>query len=87
MSLSALGLRRKDDRKFAATTITAIGAEKKLSVKLWLDYLKLFIKIISSFLRNKFLKKCLDYDIIPDFLRFPMTESSVFRIEPCAASN
>ena len=28
MSLSALGLRRKDDRKFALTTITAIGAEK-----------------------------------------------------------
>ena len=43
-----------------------------------LDYLKHFNKFNSSFLRIKFLKKCLDNDIIPDFLRFCVPDNGVF---------
>ena len=41
--------------------------KRKLKWKLVLGDLKHFKKFNTSFLRNKFLKKCLDDDIIPDF--------------------
>ena len=50
----------------------------KLTWKLVVDYLKHFNKFNSSFLRIKFLKKCLDNDIIPDFLRIRVSDNGVF---------
>ena len=50
----------------------------RLTWKLVLVYLKHFNKFNSSFLRIKFLKKCLDNDIIPDFLRFCVPDNGVF---------
>ena len=43
-----------------------------------LDYLKHFNRFNSSFLRIKFLRKCLDNDIIPDFVRFRVPDNGVF---------
>ena len=39
---------------------------------------KHFNKFKSSFLRIKFLRKCLDNDIIPDFLRFRVPDNGIF---------
>ena len=52
--------------------------KRKLTWKLVLDFLKHFKKFNSSFLRIKFLRKCLDNDIIPDFLRFRVPDNGVF---------
>ena len=52
--------------------------KRKLTWKLVLDYLKHFNKFNSSFLRIKFLRKCLDNDIIPNFLRFRVPDNGVF---------
>ena len=52
--------------------------KRKLTWKLVLDYLKHFNKFNSSFRRIKFLRKCLDNDIIPDFLRFCVPDNGVF---------
>ena len=55
--------------------------KRKLTCKLVLDYLKHFNNFIGSFLRNKFLIKYLDKDIIPDFLRFRVpVNGGFFRI-------
>ena len=43
-----------------------------------LDYLKNFNKFNSSFLRTKFLRKGLDNDVLPDFLRFFVFDNGVF---------
>ena len=43
-----------------------------------LHYLKHFNKFHCSFLRIKFQIKCLDNDIIPDFLRFRVPDNGVF---------
>ena len=61
--------------------------KRKLTWKLVLEFLKQFNKFNISFLRIKFLKKCLDNDIIPDFLRFHVPDNSVFRIKRCTSSN
>ena len=50
---------------------------KTLTWKLVLDYLNVFSKFKSSFLRIKFLRKCLDNDIIPEFLRFRVPDNDV----------
>ena len=50
--------------------LLSLVLKRKLTWKLVLDYLKHFNKLNSTFLRIKFLKKCLDNDVIPDFLRF-----------------
>ena len=43
-----------------------------------LDYLNHFSKFISSFLRIEVLRKCLDNNNIPDFLRFRVPDKGVF---------
>ena len=55
--------------------------KRKLTWKLVLDNLRHFNKFNSSFLRIKFLRKCLDNDIIPDFLRFRVPDNGVFLAE------
>ena len=55
-----------------------IVLNRKLTWKLVLDYLKHFNKFNSSFLRIKFLRNCLNNDIIPDFLRFRVPDNGVF---------
>ena len=50
--------------------LLSLVLKRKLTWKLVLDYLKHFNDFNSTFLRIKFLKKCLDNDVIPDFLRF-----------------
>ena len=52
--------------------------KRKLTWKLVLGYLKHFKKFNSSFLRIKFMRKCLDNDIISDFLRFRVPDNGVF---------
>ena len=52
--------------------------KRKLTWKLVLDYLEHFNKINSSFLRIEFLRKCLDNDIITDFLRLRVPINGVF---------
>ena len=60
----------------------------KLTWKLVLHYLKHFNNINSSLQRIKLLNKCLDNDIIPDFLRFRVPDNGVFfRIKRCTAFN
>ena len=55
-----------------------LALKKKLTWKLVLDYLKHLNKFNSSLLRVKFLRRCLDNDIIPDFLRFCAPDNGVF---------
>ena len=52
--------------------------KRKLTWKLVLDYLKQFNKFNTSFMRIKFLRKCLNNDITPDFLRFRVPDNDVF---------
>ena len=54
---------------------------RKLTWNLVLDCLKHFYKINSSFLRIKFQKKCLDNDIISDFLQFRVPDNGVISDE------
>ena len=59
-------------------TFLRLILKRKLTWKLVLDYIKHFSKIDSSFLRIKFLRKYLDNDIMPDFLRFCVPDNCVF---------
>ena len=59
-------------------TLLRLVLKRKLTWKLVLNYLKHFNKLNSSFLRIIFLRKCLDNDIIPDFLRFRVPDNGVF---------
>ena len=43
-----------------------------------LGYLKHFSRFNSSFLRIEFPRKCLDNDIIPDFLKFRVPDFGFF---------
>ena len=52
--------------------------KRKLTWKLVLDYLKRLNKFNTSFMRIKFLRKCLDNDITPDFLRFRVPDNGFF---------
>ena len=61
--------------------------KRKLTWKLELDYLKHFSKINSSFLRIKYLRKCLDNDIIPNFSQFCVLDNGVCWIKRCTAFN
>ena len=74
-TVSARGLQRTDDRNFAAPPLLRLVLKRKLSWKLVLEYLKHFIKFNSNFLRIKFPRKCLDNDIIPEFLRFHVPDN------------
>ena len=60
------------------TPLFRLVLKRKLTWKLVLDCLKHFNTFNSSFLRIKFLRKCLDNDIIPDFLRFRVPDNGVF---------
>ena len=52
--------------------------KNKLIWKLVHDYASIYVKFINCHQRIKFLRVCLENDIIPDFLRFRVPENGVF---------
>ena len=61
-----------------APLLLRLVLKRNFTWKLVIDYLKHFNKFNNSFLRTKFLQKCLDNDIIPVFLRFRVPDNGVF---------
>ena len=53
----------------------------RLAQKLVRDYASIYVKFINCHQRVKFLRVCLENDIIPDFLRFRVPENGVFSNE------
>ena len=52
--------------------------KNKLIWKLFCDYASIYVKFINCHQRVKFLRVCLENDIIPDFLRFRVPKNGVF---------
>ena len=52
--------------------------KNKLIWKLVRDYASIYVKFLNRHQRNKFLRICLENDIILDFLRFRVPENRVF---------
>ena len=52
--------------------------KNKLIWKIVRDYASIYVKFINCHQPVKFLRVCLENDIIPDFLRFRVTEIGVF---------
>ena len=71
MSFSARGLQKKEMTAILLPPqFLRLVLKRNLTLKLALDYLYIFSKLNSSFLRIELLGKNLDSDIIPVFLRF-----------------
>ena len=60
------------------TSILDLDLKNKLIWKLVRDYASIYVKFINCHQRVKFLRVCLENDIIPDFLMFRVPENGVF---------
>ena len=78
MSLSAQSCKEQMTAILLPPPLLRMVLKRKLTWKLVLDYLNYSNNFNSSFLRFKFLIKCLDNDIRSDFLRFRVPDNCVF---------
>ena len=77
MRLIPRGL-QTNEHNYTPTSNFDLDFKNKLIWNLVLDYASIYVKYINCHQRVKFLRVCLENDIIPDFLRFRVPENGVF---------